>query len=64
MTIRVENHPEFIRDPNTFAVLNTDIKAKQTVLMQRTITDRVKRLEEKMDDIGSKLDAILHHINR
>lgn len=60
--LKVEDFPTLLRDPNNAAIINTDAKAKEAAIRQRSLSNRVSHLEDSLEKINSKIDMLLEKL--
>jgi hypothetical protein len=58
-TAKVENKEHLVRDLESKAVLNTNVSALKAHLKQRDQLNKVDLLENKINNMESKIDLIL-----
>ena len=63
MNIKVEGHPDLVKDPRSGAVINTNVQAMQTARMRKermkAKDDRLDQLENDVTEIKGMLEKIL-----
>jgi hypothetical protein len=59
MHIKVENHPDLVRDSTSNAILNTDVAAFEAHLKQREKFNKIDSLSNRMDSLEQQLDQII-----
>jgi hypothetical protein len=57
MIVQTEDN-DFARDITSKALINTNRKALEEYRAKKNNVQRIKKLEEDMDNVNSKLDAI------
>lgn len=64
--VKIKDHPNLVRDTNSKAVLNVNLKAKEAFIRQRDEQRKVRQVVEEHDqmkadvaDIKEKLDLLI-----
>lgn len=63
MNIKVEGHPDLVKDPRSGAVINTNVQDMQTARMRKermkAKNNRIEQLESDVTEIKGMLEKIL-----
>ena len=63
MNIKIEGHPDLVKDPRSGAVINTNVQYMQTARMRKermkAKNNRIEQLESDVTEIKGMLEKIL-----
>lgn len=65
---KVEGHPDYVRDDNTKAVINTNYNEYQNYILAREAKikeqERLSNIEMEIDEIKKSIKSIMELLNR
>ena len=64
INITPTDDPNYVRQGNSNAILNTNRMAFEEYKQKRNLQNRINKLEENVNDLNSKVDSILNILTK